>query len=379
MLLEAGSDVNATTTADCHTYPPDALSCAARIGAIETIQLLLKAGARINPEDKEEGTNALYYAARNDNIEAVELLLKAGSWVDVCNKHNGKTTLVACAMYASIDVWRLLIEHGADVNKSGKNGVTPLAAAVGSYCNKNRAEMIKMLMAAGANFDSYRRFAARSLEFAVVHGDINALRIHELTGLYLQPEFSSEWGPEALCIASAKGRAEAVQFLVERGADVNVKGRSRFTALMQAGSQEVIDILLDAGATIPANELERSWAFNNAIRGDNLLLIRVLLGAGFNINSPELDPPPLSTAVGVGAQKVLPLLLDAGANLDWRDRRGRTALVDAAIGDKAHAVGHLVHAGANVNVTTRNSLDPAQVCRIQRQQKNGPHVGRCWC
>ena len=67
--------------------------------------------------------------------------------------------------------------------------------------------------------------------------------------LYSKPsewEFFSSKNSDALIIASYKGHLEIVKLLIEKGADVNAKDNSRYTALMRAsekGHKKIVDIL----------------------------------------------------------------------------------------------------------------------------------------
>jgi ankyrin repeat protein len=122
---------------------------------------------------------------------------------------------------------------------------------------------------------------------------------------YLYPDNSAESrGPiktafrrPIINLASYHGRREIIQLLIEHGATVNGRDQNGSTALMWAAQQghfEVIKILLAAGAQVDA----RDW------NGDTALM----------------------RALYSGNPATLKLLLDAGARSDIRDKDGQTAL-----------------------------------------------------
>ena len=77
---------------------------------------------------------------------AVELLLRRGAHPDAPNPLDGNTALMMAANRGAIDVVRMLIAAGADVNAKAKDGWTPLEAAtmIGDE------EIVELLKRAGA-------------------------------------------------------------------------------------------------------------------------------------------------------------------------------------------------------------------------------------
>ena len=64
----------------------------------------------------------------------------------------------------------------------------------------------------------------------------------------------------ALTVAAGKGHFEVVKFLLDSGADANVKGRNRYTPLMSAawsGHEEIVKLLIAEGADVNATTSER--------------------------------------------------------------------------------------------------------------------------
>ncbi len=73
-LIADGVDVNATVEKESKT----ALMAAAEMGHLESLRLLLQAGAQVNTKSDRDET-ALSLAARNAQFEVVKTLLEVGA------------------------------------------------------------------------------------------------------------------------------------------------------------------------------------------------------------------------------------------------------------------------------------------------------------
>lgn len=119
---------------------------AARIGRVDMIDTLLKAGADVNGYD-QRGFTPLILAAYNGQAAAVEALL-AGS-ADPCkpDAKQGNTAQMGVAFKGDDAIATRLLKTSCDVNARNKAGQTALmmAALFG------RTAQIDMLLAAGAD------------------------------------------------------------------------------------------------------------------------------------------------------------------------------------------------------------------------------------
>jgi ankyrin repeat protein len=121
-----------------------ALMEAALLGHHEILDLLLSAGADVNPRD-EIGQTALILAADKDPSMVRELLEK-GADVNVQTSISGETPLIAAAYAGRLETVEMLIKAGANVNIRAKNGKSALDVAL----DKGFAEVVKSLRDAEA-------------------------------------------------------------------------------------------------------------------------------------------------------------------------------------------------------------------------------------
>ena len=172
MLLDAGANVNARNESG-----GTALMIAVSHRHPETIRLLLNAGANVNAKD-DEGHTALMSAVHSENPETIKLLLDAGADATVQAK-DGETALTALLSKYNfgyprnrVPIIKLLVDAGADINAQGPdsghlsetfNGRTPLMMAVSRNYPENVSfegcmaeidmgpELVKTILDAGAD------------------------------------------------------------------------------------------------------------------------------------------------------------------------------------------------------------------------------------
>jgi len=144
---------------------------------------------------------------------------------------------------------RALLTGGDDVNAAQGDGMTALHWAA----RRGDVDLIKMLLAAGANVKATTRLAGYTpLLMASEIGSAGA--IDALIAAGADPKGTTASGVTPLMFASAAGQADAVRTLIARGADVNAAEPTRgTTALMFAAANrrtEAIRALLAAGAKV---------------------------------------------------------------------------------------------------------------------------------
>lgn len=218
-----------------------------------------------------------------------------------------------------IDLATELIDHGASVDARDRLGARPLSHASRS----GHLDMVDLLLARGAPID------ARNLA-----------------------------GATALYFAAEGGRTSIAQRLIERGADVSLTGRSGVSpvsAAAYAGNGAIVEALLARGADGRAPDDTGKPPVVYAAAGARLDIVQRLLALDIDINAryPN-DLTVLMWASGPDekvsesqAIAVVSYLLDAGAQIDDRDARGRTALMIAAEGGRAEIAHLLLARGAD--------------------------------
>ena len=219
-----------------------------------------------------------------------------------------------------------------------------LFAAVDANC----LDLATQLLDQGASVDARDRLGARPLSHAARSGHLQMVDLLLARGAPIDARNLA--GSTALYLAAEGSHILIAQRLIERGADVKLTGRSGISpiaAAAYAGNDIIFDALLAHGADERAPDDTGKPPIVYAAAGARFDIVKRLLARNIDVNAryPN-DLTLLMWASGpdegvpeAQAIKVVSYLLDAGAHIDDRDDRGRTALMIAAEGGHADIAG----------------------------------------
>jgi ankyrin repeat protein len=167
-----------------------------------------------------------------------------------------------------------------------------------------------------------------------------------------------------LMYAVCNGDAAGVRELLAAGADVNAPdrvGRSALAEAVSAGKAEVADVLLAAGA-----RADRDLLAAAITRGHTpAALVGRLIDAGADVTWRDADGrTALYLATLANDRAVAVVLLDRGAAVDAIAKSGRTPLHAVAEADAAQVVPLLLDRGANVNARDGSLATPLHLAAV---------------
>lgn len=169
-----------------------------------------------------------------------------------------------------------------------------------------------------------------------------------------------------LMYAAAHGSMDAMQILVDAGADVNAKNAFDCTALMWAADDfNKARLLVQKGANVNARSKQgRTPLLIAAAHDGNSSTVKLLIEKGADISSAdETKSTPLLEAANANDSESVLLLIRKGADVKARNLRGDNALMIAASCGNLEVMKVLLAKGVDVNL-----VDAAEGTRV----KNGP-------
>jgi ankyrin repeat protein len=371
LLVRAGAKIDAE-----NRYGVRPLSVACTSGNAALVKLLLEAGADANTA-LPGGETALMSAARTGSVDAVEALIARGAAVNAIETGRGQTALMWAASEGHLEVVKLLLDRGADINPRSAGGFSAFLFAV----REGRLPVAKALLAAGADVnDSLPGVRPRGpaalpagrqdrglnafllattnahYELALMLVDAGAdpkaaplgwTVLHQITGVRKVGLYgSNDPAPEG------SGNIDSLEFvrqIVARGADVNARATRRpplgTTQLNTAGATPFL--LAARTADVPLmRELLKLGADPLLPNADNTTPLMV--AAGIGTNSPPEDPGTESEVV-----EAVKLALEVGNDVNAVDKNGDTAMHGAAYKQMPGAVRLLAERGAKVEIWNR--------------------------
>lgn len=153
--------------------------------------------------------------------------------------------------------------------------------------------------------------------------------------------------------AATNGHTEVLTFLLDHGAEPDARSEFGMTPLIlvKDGCKDLMVILAGHGADVRAKANNGYSALHSAARYGSQDAADYLLAKGVDVNVRCAGPfgTPLTIAAANGQTALARLLLDKGADINFRTDDGATALHDAAFRGHAETVELLLRRKADVN------------------------------
>lgn len=321
--------------------PAEEIHKAARGGDLERVRQLLPM-VPVNHRDNLGGT-LLHDAAWAGEAKVAELLLDRGADVNARHLEGGSTPLHYAVTTNHPEVVKILIARGADVHATYRSGSTPLHLAA----NRGFERVAQMLLDRGAKVNAIDQAGARPLDEAAWRGNTGMLRLLIQAGAGVK-DANAKTGETALHLAASKGHYEAVEILLEAGADAAARDATGATVLDDAIHYQharVTDLLVSRGARLDG----AVRVLHEAILRGQYDLVTTLAGRIELDKAIQDGATPLHSAALKGRTEIAAFLISKGCNVNARNTSGATPLHDAALGGFKETAALLLEHGAEID------------------------------
>ena len=250
----------------------------------------------------------LIEAVKNNDLKQTQQLIENSADINVRDENNA-TVLMWAAYKADFEIFRFLVEKGADYTQKGI-----------IFTTEDRSSYYGNLIA-----------------IAVAENKIDLLKfLYEKCNIHIDDK-EFDWktqrdeGWTALQWASYLGRIEAVNYLIDNGANINIYNiTDSITPLiysLQNQKYEVAMILIEEGADLDLKDNLGWTALHYAARDGSNEVVDLLLVGSANPNLQSKDGyTPLMLASFNNNFKICISLIENGANSQLQDNSGNNAM-----------------------------------------------------
>ncbi|XP_063913940.1 uncharacterized protein LOC135130477 isoform X2 [Zophobas morio] len=355
MLVDHGINVNLKDNEE-----RTALVYACASGDLDSLKYLHQNGADLFVEDSMKDT-LLSSAARHTTL--LKYLVDNGLKVNHANV-NGLTPLFQTISCSNRDGTRYLIERGADIDALTIQHATPIHAAV----LKGDVEIVKLLLELNADLSIKCIFGNTAISASYNNLEIIKLFAEEFGGLKdgetkngitKNDDLRKQW-TRTFLFAASKGCLENLRFLCDSGlAQVIDKDEANAcTALHNAcsnGHYDVAVYLIENGADVNVKNVNGDVPLCFAANSGYLDIVKLLMEHGAELDVPNHHGTTgLYAAAANGHLKTVEFLYENGANVNVVDADGDTPLHDAAHNGHLSVVQYLVLHRANTSIRNKN-------------------------
>jgi ankyrin repeat protein len=331
LLVTAGANVNVWSRGetpillaakceerDIYHYLHPLVNTAIRLCADRDGEQLLQATRKRRIREQDRSVEKLIEMATIGNIDEVSRAIEIGLEVDEIGA-KGHTALMAAAYYGHRAIITHLLEAGADPNLLSDDdglapaGMTALMLAAGSFFASNRQQIIKLMIAGGADVNQRGTGGKTAIFYAAMAGAGYIDCVETLIAAGCDLDLQDDRGHTVLSSVAAAENYPMFNLLMQSGAATDGLGSIQLIQAAGAGNTDRVQSLL---ATKVNLDLDRGAAIGHAAAAGHTKIVELLIKAGANVNlRDQLGFTPIASAAYAGYAEIVQLLIAAGADI----------------------------------------------------------------
>ena len=282
-----------------------------------------------------------------------------------------------------LEVKETIIKYPSEINQPNEHNFSPLMV-----CSQlGFAVIAKLLVENGAevNFKG-GKLGISPLHLAAKYAKTEVVQFLLECGADLNIKTSEGFTP--LLLAAARSHTNVVQMLIDHGSDfksdINIRGGRFEDSLLHLGArcaqENFLEFLIKSGLDINVKNNTGSTPLHTAAENGHFEIVTFLLENGGNVNSVDLDK---NTPLHVAVQRMnvsietIKILLNYGADFKKKNKDGKSALEESKVFSGNVLLSMIVHkmiekqfeeTEKNVDKHFHLTLDPCVVCDNPRKE-----------
>lgn len=245
------------------------------------------------------------------------------------------------------EISRFLKENSIEsIDKKNKN--TLLLSAIAD----DNLEVVRFLISKGADVNGNRNAAFYPLERAAMSGNIDIVHALDTTG---KLNYYRKGDQSLIYSIAFDDSIDICVFLLSKGMDVNTKDSDDYTALhwaVQRQNLKIVQTLINYGANVNVVDSDGQTPLYQATGDNDIDGVKLLLNCGASVDLTG-NCTPFMIACALDHYEIAMELVRYGANVNFKDIDGRTALFYCKIRQNNKMENFLLSIGASANITDK--------------------------